>query len=83
MRLLLRLVQSTVARDLLPVHRVKAPKLVVLTATRNYSSSNWGSKKKHRKVPVYTFRADRMADPNIEKQLEPLRMAVKEQVGCN
>lgn len=44
------------------------------------SFSSWGSTKKHRKVPLYTFRVDTMSNPEVEKQLEPLRSAVKEQV---
>lgn len=39
----------------------------------------WGSKKAHRKVKL-NFSIDNMANPEIEFFLEPLRLAVKEQV---
>ena len=46
---------------------------------RTFASAKWGSKKQHRQIKLFTFKTE-MADPNIEKQLEPLRQAVKEQV---
>ena len=43
------------------------------------TSSSWGSNKQHRKVKV-GFLID-MTDPDIEKELAPLRANVKQQVS--
>lgn len=76
MRLLVQLVHRTVVK-----HVEQQLLRANYHSSRKFASSHWGSKKQHRKVPLYTFRVDRMADPSIEKQLEPLRFAVKEQVS--
>lgn len=82
MRHFLRSAHCIVASHLCPVsHSIPRVLPGVSAVNRCFSQNNWGSKKQHRKVPLFTFRADRMADPNIEKQLEPLRLAVKEQVS--
>lgn len=60
--------------------------LSVTVTNRSFSlnsfvaSSNWGTKKPHRKVKLQVP-IDIMADPKIEEILAPLRASVKEQVS--
>lgn len=45
------------------------------------NKSEWGSKKKHRKVNLQLLEYQKMSDPKIEEILAPLRHSVKEQVS--
>lgn len=54
---------------------------ISLTKFQKHEIESWGSKKTHRKIKLKLTALQNMADPRIEKILEPLRQQVKEQVS--
>lgn len=62
---------------------VKTPTRVFSLSHQVFSENNseWGSKKKHRKVNLQLLEHQKMSDPKIEEILAPLRQKVKIQVS--
>lgn len=76
---------SKIHWNIIQNHTKTQARVISLNHQINKSANNseWGSKKKHRNIKLKLLEYQKMADPQIEVILAPLRSAVKEQVSWN